>query len=305
MDENQNTEFNNQVRIQNALQRSTEEKIANHSPLNDEEIKFLCPVAMKNRMQKTEVAKLGLSKHYSFVPTIKVVNDLRKLGWECVDAVQVKARKKSTNGYQKHMLTFEHPMYNVEGVTEYPQLLLTNSHDGGNSFQLSAGIFRMICANGLVIKTEDYGSQRLIHKGYSFEAVQKLVNDFVETIDETLVRITAMKKTQITRNQQIEFAKQAALLRFTSNSYNVENIAGVVDIDNVLEATRPEDAGDGLWEVYNRVQESIVNGQYNYASSGNVNGDNAKARKARPIKNFKQSIEVNKKLSELAFAMVA
>jgi len=321
MSEIQNTEFDNQVRIQRALERSTAEKITNHSPLNDEEIKFLCPVATKKRMVKSEVAKLGLSKHYSFVPTMKVVNDLRTLGWECVDAKQVKARKKSTNGYQKHMLTFEHPDYKIDQVkeveladgttetqvsppTEYPQLLLTNSHDGGNSFQLSAGIFRLVCSNGLVIKSEDYGSQRLIHKGYSFEAVQNMVNEFVETIDEALTRITAMKRKSITQAQQIEFAKQAALLRFKNNSYNEDNIASVVDIDDLLEATRPEDQGDGLWEVYNRVQESIVQGKYKYASSGNIIQEDTKTRKARPIKNFKQNIEVNKKLSELAFALV-
>jgi hypothetical protein len=301
----QNEEFNNGVRVQDTLKRSTDAKIASHSPLNDEEIKFLCPVAMKRRMQKTEVAKMGLSEHYSFVPTIKVVNDLRELGWECVDAKQVKSRKKSTNGYQKHMLTFEHPMYNIEGATEYPQLLLTNSHDGGNAFQLSAGIFRLICSNGLVIKTEDYGSQRLIHKGYSFEAVQKMVSEFIGKIDETLTRITAMKTTKITIDQQINFAKQAALLRFKNDSYNTDNIADVVSINDLLEASRPEDKGDGLWEVYNRVQESIVNGKYNYSNKGNINVESTKSRKARPIKNFQQNIEVNKKISELAFAMVA
>ena len=130
-------------------------------------------------MVKSEIAKLGLSKHYSFVPTMKVVNDLRALGYEVVDAKQVKARKKSTDGYQKHMITFEHPDYKVDKVkeveiadgvtetvveptTEYPQILLTNSHDGGNAFTLSAGIFRLVCSNGLVIKTEDYGSARLV-----------------------------------------------------------------------------------------------------------------------------------------------
>ena len=259
---------------------------------------------MKGRMQKTEVAKLGLSEHYSFVPTIKVVNDLRTMGWEVVDAVQVKSRKKSTNGYQKHMLTFEHPDYRIEGAEEFPQLLLTNSHNGENAFQLSAGIFRLVCSNGLVIKSEDYGSQRLIHKGYSFEAVREMVNEFVGQIDETLTKITAMKTVKITTEQQVEFAKQAALLRFKSKSYNEENIGNVVDLDNLLEATRPEDDGDGLWEVYNRVQESLVNGGYNYASTGNLNAEGSKTRKARPIKNFQQSIEVNERLSKLAFAMV-
>jgi hypothetical protein len=316
-----NNEFDVAVRVQKAFEEATAEKVRKHEALNDEEIKHLCPVAFKNRMVTSEIQKLGLSKHYSFVPTTKVVNDLRAMGWECVDAKQVKARKKSTNGYQKHMLTFEHPDYKIdqvkeveledgttetqiESATEYPQLLLTNSHDGGNAFTLSAGIFRLVCSNGLVIKSEDYGTSRLVHKGYSFDAVQKMVNEFVETIDETLTRITAMKKVEITKAQQIEFAKQAALLRFTAKSYNEDNIADVVDIDDLLNAERKEDKGNGLWEVYNRVQESLVQGKYLYASNGKVNAEGTKTRKARPIKNFKQSIDVNKKLSELAFALV-
>ena len=299
-----NNEFDVAVRVQKAFTEATAKKVENHQGLNDEEIKHLCPVAFKNRMVTSEIQKLGLSKHYSFVPTTKVVNDLRAMGWECVDAKQVKARKKSTNGYQKHMLTFEHPKYKVEGAEEYPQLLLTNSHDGGNAFTLSAGIFRMICSNGLVIKTEDYGTSRLVHKGYSFDAVQKMVNDFVATIDETLTKITAMKQVELTKAQQIEFAKQAALLRFTAKSYNEDNIEDVVDLDGLLNVERPEDKGNGLYEVFNRVQESLVQGKYLYASNGKVNNADTKTRKARPIKNFKQSIDVNKKLSELAFALV-
>ena len=320
--ENQNSAFEIEVRKQKAFDEATREKVSKHQGLNDEEIKYLCPVATKKRMVTSEVRKLGLSKHYSFVPTMKVVNDLRALGYECVDAVQVKARKKSTNGYQKHMLTFEHPKYIVDKVkevkfsdgrttkfvtekaTEYPQLLLTNSHDGGNAFALSAGIFRLVCANGLVIKTEDYGTARLIHKGYSFSAVRKLVNEFNVTIDEVLTKITAMKKVELTKEQQIEFAKKAALLRFTAKSYNEDNIADVVDIDGLLNVERKEDKGNGLYEVFNRVQESLVKGKYLYASDGKVNAEGTKTRKARPIKNFKQSIDVNKKLSELAFALV-
>ena len=294
----------NEAMLQERVRNSVLEKVKNHQALNDNDIKAICPVAFKETMSQSEIRNLGLSKHYSFVPTSSVINDLRSMGWEVVDAKQVKARKKSTRGYQKHMVTFEHPDYRVEGAEEFPQLLLTNSHDGGNAFQLSAGIFRLVCSNGLVIKSEDYGSARLVHKGYSFEAVQKLVNEFAETIDGTLSKITEMKKVELTKEQQIEFAKQAALLRFTAKSYNENNIADVVDIDDLLNVERKEDAGNGLWEVFNRVQESLVNGKYNYAMNGKVNAADAKTRKARPIKNFKQSIDVNKKLSELAFAYV-
>jgi hypothetical protein len=299
-----NNDFDVAVRAHDAFKEATAEKVRKHQGLNDTEIGHLCPVALKTTMSKKEIATLGLSDHYSFVPTIKVVNDLRALGYDCVDAKSVKARKKSTDGYQKHMLTFEHPKYKVEGVDEYPQLLLTNSHDGGNAFTLSAGIFRLVCSNGLVIQTEDYGSARLVHKGYSFEAVQKLVNEFNVTIDEVLTKITAMKKVQLTKDQQIEFAKQAALLRFTAKSYNEDNISDVVDIDGLLNVERKEDAGNGLYEVFNRVQESLINGNYLYASNGKVDVEGTKTRKARPIKNFKQNIEVNQRLSELAFALV-
>jgi len=316
-----NNDFDVAVRVQKAFTEATAKKVENHQGLNDEEIRHLCPVALKSKMGSAERRKLGLSKHYSFVPTMKVVNDLRALGYDCVDATQVKARKKSTNGYQKHMLTFEHPDHKVDQVkeveledgttetqilppTEYPQILLTNSHDGGNSFSLSAGIFRLVCSNGLVIKTEDYGTARLVHKGYSFSAVQKLVKEFEETISEVISKITAMKKVQLTKEQQIQFAKQAALLRFTAKSYNEDNIEDVVQLDDLLYAERPEDKGNGLYEVYNRVQESLVKGKYLYASSGKVNAEGTKVRKGREIKNFKQSIDVNKKLSELAFALV-
>ena len=234
MAEELNNEFDIQVRVQKAFVEATAKKVENHQALNDSEIALLCPVALKNTMTNSEIEKLGLSKHYSFVPTMKVVNDLRTLGYEVTDAVQVKARKKSTNGYQKHMITLEHPKYKVEGSEEYPQILLTNSHDGGNAFSLSAGIFRLVCSNGLVIKTEDYGTARLVHKGYSFEAVQELVKQFEETMGEVLTRITAMKKVQLTKAQQIEFAKKAALLRFTAKSYNEDNISDVVDIDDLL-----------------------------------------------------------------------
>ena len=310
-----NLEDQLEIQRQQAVRNTIDAKVEAHQGLTDSEIEVICPVAFKETMSKTEIANLGLSKHYSFVPTSKVINDLRTMGWNPVDAVQIKSRKKSTDGYQKHMVTFENEDYKIDQVkevetadgktetvvekaTEYPQLLLTNSHDGDNAFTLSAGIFRLVCSNGLVIKTEDYGTSRLVHKGYSFDAIQDLVNQFIATIDETLTKITAMKEVELTKAQQIEFAKTAALLRFTEKAYNEENISKVVDLDDLLNAERKEDKGDGLWEVYNRVQESLVQGKFHYV------GGNKKSRKARPIKNFKQSIDVNKKLSELAFAYV-
>ena len=75
-----------QAREQQAFFNTVKEKVKNHQALNDDEIKLLCPVAFKDKMTKAEINKLGLSDHYSFVPTMNVINDLRELGYEVVDA---------------------------------------------------------------------------------------------------------------------------------------------------------------------------------------------------------------------------
>ena len=87
-----NNDFDVAARARTSFVNATKEKVENHEALNDSEIALLCPVAMKTTMTNNEISKLGLSEHYSFVPTINVVNDLRELGYECVAAEQVKAR---------------------------------------------------------------------------------------------------------------------------------------------------------------------------------------------------------------------
>jgi hypothetical protein len=65
------------------------------------------------------------------------------------------------------------------------------------------------------------------------------------------------------------------------------------DLEDILNPVRREDYGNDLWSVFNVVQEKIMDGGFQY-SSGN------KVRKARKIKNFKQDIDLNSKLFDLA-----
>jgi hypothetical protein len=75
-------------------------------------------------------------------------------------------------GYQKHLVVFRNNdvvINGKDGDTVYPQILLTNSHDGKNSFSFQAGLFRMICENGLVIATKQFEAMKIRHMGYDFE----------------------------------------------------------------------------------------------------------------------------------------
>ena len=254
--------------------------------LSKSELKEVCPVIFADK------ASNEVSKHYTHIPTSKVIDDMELLGWKVVDAKAVKARKKTTQGYQKHLVVFRNPDVVINGKnddTVFPQVLLTNSHDGKNSFTFTAGLFRMICENGLVVSTSTFEDVKMRHMGYSFEELQVKIKEMVEKLPLTVESMNKMQATELGQNEMVKFAKEAISTRFPENELKRIKI----DFKELLTPTRDEDAGNDLWSVFNVVQEKIISGDFEYAAAGKI-------RKAREIKNFKQDQKINKDLFELA-----
>ena len=255
----------------------------NTKTLSREEIKSIAPSAFTTKGHE------ATSSHYVHIPTDRIINDMELLGWGVVDAKEVKARKGI--GFQKHLLIFrnEEVVINGEdGDTVYPQILLTNSHDGKNAFTFTAGLFRMICENGLVISTEEFENVKIRHMGYDFETLQSTIKMMVERLPLTVESMNKLKQTQLSQEQALAFAKDALEVRFGADTQHFS-----FDLEDILNPVRREDYGNDLWSVFNVVQEKIMDGGFQY-SSGN------KVRKARKIKNFKQDIDLNSKLFDLA-----
>jgi hypothetical protein len=264
--------------------------------MTEAQIKEVCPTAFSTT-PSSEV-----SKHYTHIPTNRVIDDMDKLGWGVVDAKQVKARKKSTQGFQKHMITFRNPDVIVEGKdgdTVFPQVILTNSHDGKNAFQFQCGMYRLVCSNGLVIADAEFGKMKIRHMGYDFEALRVLMNGMVEELPLTVESMNKFKQTELSINQKYDLARKALETRFKALEHQKIEQTFKIDLDKLLTPVRKADKGSDLWSVFNVVQEKIVEGDFEYISG-------AKLRKARKIKNFKQDLEVNQKLFAVAkeFVMV-
>jgi len=286
MSEVQDTQFSTAQQLINTVNQ----KIENRDSLNMDELKMICPEIATPEINPALRQKLGITDRYVHVPTEKVIEDVMKLGWTPINAYRVNSRKKRS-GTGRHMVKFVNYDFMEEGKTEYPELLLTNSHDGTTAFKLDVGIFRLVCSNGMVVKSQDFGSMKVRHYGYDFETIKGAVNELVEQIPDYLKQVDDMKEQKLEREQQLEFARQAAMLRFTNTTE--EAIEKIVDMEDILESTRKEDDGDGLWEVFNRIQEKIVNGKFDYALG-------KKERKARPVKGFKSQVKLNQGLWELA-----
>ena len=286
MSEVQDTQFSTAQQLINTVNQ----KIENRDELTMSELKMICPEIATPEINPALRKKLGITDRYVHVPTEKVIEDIMELGWTPINAYRVASRGKRT-GTGRHMVKFVNYDFMEEGKTEYPELLLTNSHDGTTAFKLDVGIFRLVCSNGMVVKSQDFGSMKVRHYGYDFETIKGAVNKLVEQIPDYLKQVEDMKGQELEREQMLEFARQAAMLRMTK--VNEEAIDKVVDIEDLLESTRKEDEGNGLWEVFNRLQEKVVNGKFNYALG-------KKERKARPVKGFKSQVKLNQDLWELA-----
>ena len=238
-----------------------------------------------------------VSKHYTHIPTERVIDDMEVLGWKPIEAKQVAARTKHTKGFQKHLLVFRNDdvvINGEDGDTVYPQIMLTNSHDGKNAFQFQAGLYRMICSNGLVIADEQFESVKMRHMGYSFEDLQDMIKEMVGKLPLTVESMNKMKAIEMAEDQILAFAKDALNARFTKKEMNrIE-----VDLKELTTPTRKEDKGSDLWSVFNVVQEKLIEGDFQYRAGGKV-------RQARVIKNFKQDMKINKKLFNVALEYAA
>ena len=249
-----------------------------------EELKEIAPSIF------TEKGSDKTSSKYTHIPTDRVIKDLELLGWGVVDAKEVNARQDK--GYQKHLVVFRNPDVQINGKggdTVFPQVLLTNSHDGKNAFTFTAGLFRMICENGLVISTTQFEDVKMRHMGYSFEELQVKIKEMVEKLPLTVESMNKMQATELGQKQAIAFAKKAITTRFKDDELKRIKI----DFKDLLTPTRDEDKGKDLWSVFNVVQEKIIDGDFAYKVAG-------KLRKARQIKNFKQDQKINKELFDVA-----
>lgn len=263
-----------------------EEQLQTAKYLSKANIRSLAPSVFSEKPSE------DVSSKYTHIPTEKVIDDMELLGWKPIEAKEVKARKKSTKGFQKHLLIFRNDdvvINGKDGDTVFPQILLTNSHDGKNAFTFQAGLYRLICENGLVIADTQFEDVKMRHMGYTFEDLQVLIKEMVEKLPLTVESMNQMKAKELEQEQILAFAKEAINTRFTEKEVNRIQI----DWDAFIEPVRKEDTGKDLWSVFNVVQEKLIEGDFEYRMGG-------KPRKAREIKNFKQDMKINKELFELA-----
>ena len=249
-------------------------------PLTTKELKELAPSIFTTQPSRK------VSDKYSFMPTTRILEDLGKLGWEPYEASQRKSRTSVDSMFTKHLIRFRNKSVGQLGDS-IPEVVLTNSHDGRNSFNLHAGLFRLVCMNGLILADTTFDQVKIKHQWYNMEEITKVTNSMIDKITTIVTNINNMDSRELSEKEKRSFAKKAMLTRWPKGN-------DMLDIDDILQSVRTADKGDSVWKVYNVVQEKLIKGGLVF------NNHREKIQKLRPIINIDRKVEVNKNLWQLA-----
>ena len=269
--------------------------------LSNYDIRRVCPMALH-----TMPTNPNVSDKYVQANTMTVVEDLAKLGWFPVQAKQCRNKRNSSGIRSFHMIAFQNEnvkivknLDNGESVVDaYPRIILTNSHDGFNSFKFMVGMFRLICSNGLVCG-EQFVNMSIRHINYTFEELRNVVNNAVEQVPNIVATMNKMREIIPTEEQKLALATEVVKLRKGITEEDGKKFFLEKEIANdILKPIRNEDNGTDLWTIFNICQEKMIKGGFSYFNR------RAKMRKQKGITSIKKDMEYNQRLWNTASAML-
>lgn len=253
-------------------------QIRRDRPLTHEELMQVVPSVFG------EGKHVSRSDHYSYIPTITLLENLQREGFHPFFACQSRVRDPGRREHTKHLLRLRRAgQINGQHV---PEIIILNSHDGASSFQLLPGIFRSVCTNSLVCG-QSFGEIRIPHRGNVVEKVIEGAYGVLGVFDRVEEKRDAMQSLLLPPPAQQAFAKAALTYRFGEEHLPVT-------ASQILAPRRHEDRQDDLWSVFNRCQENLL--------KGGLPGRTAKGKRShtRAVKGIDSDVRLNRALWVMA-----
>lgn len=254
-------------------------------PLSDDEIMRVAPSIFATEKHDSR------SERYTYIPTSHILTALRNHGFQPFMVAQTNVRDTGKREHTKHMIRLRHASQ-ING-TEANEIVLLNSHDGSSSYQMLAGQYRFVCANGMVCgNTVD--EVRVRHKGQIVDEVLEGAFDILDGFDLIREVKDDMKRITLSQEEQQLLATSALSLKYEPS----DTKPAPVTATDVLQARRYEDNKDDLWTTFNRLQENLV--QRGGLRARSANG---RTMRTRPVVGIDQNVKLNKALWMLAEGM--
>ncbi len=223
-----------------------------------------------------------VSDKYTFVSTLDIIEKFEMEGWQVKSAIQ--KGKTQFHAHEIRLVNGDLPAVGDSLI----QAVIHNSHNGTKPLQISAGLFRLVCSNGLTVPTASSAEFKLRHKGIEMGEVRKITDQFVHTLPQLKQKVEMFESKIMTEAESVDFVNKATMLRWNSGSLPK------IDVESWLNPQRQGDQENTMWKVFNRVQEKFVRG------GEQVQNQKGRYIKMRELKNFDVVNRINTDLWELA-----
>jgi hypothetical protein len=245
-----------------------------------------------------EHARPGVSARYTFVSTAQVVALLAAEGWDPVKASEQRVRLEDRIGFQMHEIRFARRADLAAGTFQVgstrAEMILQNAHDGTHAYRIDAGLYRLVCRNGLTVADADFAHVSIRHMDVSAEAFAKAAQSVAENTPRVLEVIAKWQAVSLPQAARVEFARRAAALRWDAD----QPVMKLLSPEKLLTPVRYGDAATDLWTTFNVVQEHLVRGGDRYLAYTQDMG--IRRNRTRAIAGLSEGQKLNKSLWSLA-----
>ncbi len=264
-----------------------------NTPLSRGQIQAIAPSVFAEREDDSR------SSRYRFLPSSLLLDRMEDAGFQVVAAQEQSSRQADGSPTRKHLLRFAHA-----DMLRYPsehriEVAMINSHNGSSSYKLMAGIFRLVCTNGLMVGTQ-ISEICVRHTGYAADEVIAASLRLAGETPRLLHDIQRMQGTIVTYKDQLDMAYEAARLRLG------DGFEKVLAPELLLTPRRHDDIGyraggpATLWQAFNRIQENVIKGGVRLRPQPSLNGMRPARRHLRAVNGIDGNTQLNRDLWDMA-----
>lgn len=265
------------------------------TPLTINDLSTLAPSALASQAHESR------SERYGFQSTTEVISMMESEGFRIFSASQSRTRRGDRVSYLKHMLRFRHESsMDISMVGDLvPELVLINSMDGSSAYKLMAGIFRMVCSNGMVVADSMIQSIRVRHTATTIQDVLRASRTITKQTHVAIEAIDTWRALQLSDGEQNALATAAHHMRFADTEGHVNTPITPLQL---LHVRREADRGNDLWSVHNRIQENVIKGGLT-ARTIDSEGNRGRRIATREVKEISADVKLNQALWTLSEEM--
>lgn len=235
------------------------------------------------------------SGKYAYIPTSTVLERLQSEGFQPYAVSQGGSRDETKRGFTKHMIRLRHASQELQVGGTHNEIVLLNSHDGTSAYRLMAGVFRLVCGNGMIVAQSTIEDIRVPHKGDVAGLVLDGCISLMDRLPEVSESIAEMSAIDLSGPEQTAFARAALIARYGEDESPIR-------AEQVIAPRRSADVRSDLWTVFNSAQENLIRGGLGYIQRA-PNGYRVAHRRTREIRGVDQNTSINRALWALAEEM--